>query len=146
MDSKYDFTLLYDGNCPICRREIAWLKSRNQRGRLGLVDIQADNFDPSVYGTTFPTLMAEIHGLSRDGQLIKGMPVFYAAYSAVGLGWLMAPTRWPFLRPLFDSLYAWFASHRLQLGNLFSPNTCTKSNCGTSPYSKIPDPLSTVDK
>lgn len=129
MNSKHEFTLLYDGRCPICRKEVAWLRSRNQQNKLGLQDIHAEDFNPAHYDKSLDELMAEIHGVCADGRLIKGMPVFYAAYSAVGLGWLMAPTRWPLLKPLFDSLYAWFARHRLGLGALFGAKACQDARC-----------------
>ena len=43
-----------------------------------------------------PALAAAI---AHQGQV--GMAVFRLAYRAVGLGWLVAPTGWPLLRPLF---------------------------------------------
>jgi predicted DCC family thiol-disulfide oxidoreductase YuxK len=50
-----------------------------------------------------------------DGTLVEGVEVFRRAYAAVGLGWLVAPTRWPLLRPLADAAYRWFARNRLRL-------------------------------
>ncbi|OQW79599.1 MAG: thiol-disulfide oxidoreductase [Proteobacteria bacterium ST_bin11] len=129
MTTKPEFTLFYDGRCPICRREVAWLSSRNKLNRLGLQDIHAEDFSPELYGKSVEDLMAEIHGVDGNGRLINGMPVFYAAYSAVGLGWLMAPTRWPLLKPLFDKLYAWFARHRLGLGAWLGTKTCQDERC-----------------
>lgn len=129
MTSRKEFTLLYDGDCPICQKEVAWLRQRNKQGRLGFQDIHADNFEPSYVNKTIAQLMAEIHGLDADGTVIKGMPVFRATYTAVGLGWLMAPTGWPLLSPVFDALYAWFARHRLSLGRLFGPTSCSDSRC-----------------
>ncbi|MBD9357271.1 thiol-disulfide oxidoreductase DCC family protein [Methylomonas albis] len=124
MNTEYDLTLLYDGRCPICRQEVTWLQSRNKQNKLALQDIHAEGFSPAHYGKSLDELMAEIHGVRADGRLIKGMPVFYAAYSAVGLGWLMAPTGWPLLKPLFDRLYAWFARHRLRFSTLFGAKPC----------------------
>jgi len=40
------------------------------------------------------------------------MSVFRATYKAVGLGWLLAPTGWPVLKPLFDLIYRLFAKYR----------------------------------
>jgi predicted DCC family thiol-disulfide oxidoreductase YuxK len=129
MNNEYEFTLLYDGRCPICWKEVTWLQSRNKQNKLALQDIHAKGFNPEQYGKSLDELMAEIHGVCADGRLIKGMPVFYAAYSAVGLGWLMAPTRWPLLKPLFDRLYAWFARHRLRFGTLLGAKRCQDASC-----------------
>lgn len=112
---KIEFTLLYDGLCPICTREVSWLFYKNKHGRLGFEDISRRDFNPARYGKTLAELMAEIHGVYPDGRLVKGMGVFRAAYRAIGLGWLLAPTGWPLLKPLFDGLYRLFAKYRPRL-------------------------------
>lgn len=126
--SNYEFILIYDGHCPICRKEVAWLRWKNKQGRLGLQDINDAGFDPAVYGTTHDALMAEIHGVYQDGRLIKGVDVFCAAYQAVGLGWLIEPMRWPLLKPLFNGFYGAFARHRLKLGRWLSKRFCDQGN------------------
>ncbi|MDP2179665.1 thiol-disulfide oxidoreductase DCC family protein [Methylicorpusculum sp.] len=129
MTNPYEFILFYDGHCPICRKEVAWLKFKNKQGKLGFQDINDDGFKPENYGKSFDDLMAEIHGQYPDGRVIKGVEVFYAAYRAVGLGWLIAPVRWPILRPLFDGLYLLFARNRLRLGRLFGGDACRDGLC-----------------
>jgi len=110
-----EITLLYDGDCPLCAREVALLRRLDRRGRLGFEDIAAPSFDAAARGRTQTELMARIHGVLPDGRLVEGMEVFRRAYAAVGLGWLLAPSRWPGLRPLFDVAYRAFARHRLRL-------------------------------
>jgi predicted DCC family thiol-disulfide oxidoreductase YuxK len=111
-----EFTLLYDGDCPLCSREVAVLRRRDRRrGALALVDIAAPGFDPARYGRTRETLMARIHGVLPDGTVIEGMEVFRRAYAAVGLGWVLAPSRWPVVGRAFDAAYEWFARNRLRL-------------------------------
>lgn len=119
-----EFTLLYDGLCPICQKEVAWLSRWNKQGRLGLQDINAPDFQPEAYGKTFADLMAEIHGVFPDGRIIKGVPVFRAAYQTVGLGWLMAPTGWPIFSGLFAWFYRLFAKHRLRMGGWLGGARC----------------------
>jgi predicted DCC family thiol-disulfide oxidoreductase YuxK len=109
-----EITLLYDGACPLCARELAMLRRRDRRGALGAVDIAAPGFDPSVYGLDRERVMARMHGVLPDGTVVEGMEVFRRAYAAVGLGWLLAPSRWPLLGPLFDAAYGWFARNRLR--------------------------------
>lgn len=124
-----EFTLFYDGLCPLCQKEVAWLKRLNRRGGLGFQDITDADFEPSLYGKSFEDFMAEIHGIYPDGRLIKGMAVFRAAYRAVGLGWLFAPTSWPLLEPLFDRVYLLFAKHRLRLGHYLGGSPCRDGHC-----------------
>jgi predicted DCC family thiol-disulfide oxidoreductase YuxK len=73
--------------------------------------------------------MGEIHGVYPDGQIIKGVDVFVATYQAVGLGCIFAPTRWPVLKTLFDTLYLLFARYRLRLGLLFGTSSCRVNKC-----------------
>ena len=111
-----EITFLYDGDCPLCAREVAMLRRLDRgRGRLDLEDIATPGFDASRYGRTQHELMARIHGALPDLSVVEGVEVFRLAYAAVGLGWLVAPTRWPLLRPLADAAYRWFARNRLRL-------------------------------
>lgn len=111
-----EITVLFDGECPLCAREVALLRGRDAgRGRIGFADIAAPGFDAARYGLSHAELMARIHGLLPDGRLVEGVEVFRRAYAAVGLGWLLAWTRWPGLRPIADAGYRWFARNRLRL-------------------------------
>lgn len=104
--------LLYDGACPICSLEMRRLRSLDASGRLECLDITAQGFDPARYGTTRSALMRRMHALAPDGRLLAGMDAIRAAYSAVGLGWLLAPTRLPLVRRLADRAYLAFARNR----------------------------------
>lgn len=127
MATDWDVKLLYDGECPLCAREVRFIARRNRGGRLALEDIAAPDFDAGRYGTTRAALMGEIHGVLPDGQLITGMEVFRRAYAAVGLGVLAAPTGWPVLRPMFDRAYGWFARNRLRLTG--RADACESERC-----------------
>jgi len=111
----WEIKVLYDGECPLCVREVRMLRRFNRRGKLALEDIAEAGFDPARYGRSFEALMGQIHGVLPDGRLITGVEVFRRAYSAVGLGFLLAPTAWAPLRPIFDWAYTWFAKNRLRL-------------------------------
>ncbi len=117
--------LYYDGECRFCSREMAWIESLDRgRGRIGFVDIATPEFDALALGRSQDDLMARIHARLPDGQWVEGMEVFRRAYRAVGLGWLLAPTGWPILRPLFDAGYRWFARNRLWLGGRCEDDRC----------------------
>lgn len=116
MSGRAEFTILYDGDCPLCRREVEMLARLDAgRGHLERVDISAPDFDPGDYGRSRETLMARIHGVLPDGRVVEGVEVFRRAYEAVGRGWLLAWTSWPLLGSLADAAYRWFARNRLRL-------------------------------
>lgn len=114
-------TLLYDGGCPLCLREVTFLSQRDQRLHaaaplLAFVDIDAPDYDPAAHGgVSYREAMGRIHGLRADGTVLRDVAVFREAYRLVGLGWLYAPTKWPLLRPLVDGAYGQWARWRLRL-------------------------------
>jgi predicted DCC family thiol-disulfide oxidoreductase YuxK len=126
--SEWHFKLLYDGECPFCRREVRWLQRLNHHDHLAFEDVTSPNFDPSTYGTSREELLGVIHGVFPDGRIVRGVEAFRQAYRAIGLGWLLAPTGWPGLRWFFDAFYALFARHRVRLGR-FLGRSCNSGRC-----------------
>lgn len=115
MNGPWQIRVLYDGDCPLCSREIRFLEKRDRgRGRIQFEDIAEPSFDPGAYGLDARDVVARIHGVLPDGTVIEGVEVFRRVYAAVGLGWLMAPTRWPGLRRLAELAYRIFARNRLR--------------------------------
>ncbi len=129
-------TILVDEECPLCRREAAlWRRLDRGRNRIAMEDITAPGFDPSRYGLTYRDVMGEIHGILPSGEVVRGMEVFRRAYSAVGWGWLTAPTDWPILRQLFDRAYDWFARNRLRMTGQGS--RCTEVCAAREAHSQV---------
>lgn len=110
-------TILFDGACPVCCREVRFLQARDRgRGRLGFVDIDAPDYDPAQHaGIDYSTAMGRIHAIEADGSVVQDLEVFRRAYGLIGLGWLQAPGGWPLLRPLADLFYRSWAALRLRL-------------------------------
>lgn len=116
--------VFYDGECPLCLREINLLRRLDRRGRVKFTDIAAPGFDARQAGVDWQTLMARIHGRLPDGQLIEGVEVFRQLYAAVGLGPLVSLTRLPGISHLLERGYRWFARNRLHL-----TGRCTHESC-----------------
>jgi len=125
-------TLLYDGACPLCRREVESLRSRDRgRGRIQFVDIDAADYNPLSHGgISYREAMGLIRAIDAEGRVIKDVAVFREAYRLVGWGWLYAPTSWPLIGPLVDGLYGLWADWRLQLTGRGDLNTlCELRQC-----------------
>jgi predicted DCC family thiol-disulfide oxidoreductase YuxK len=127
---KERFKLLYDGDCPFCRHEVEWLKRRDRDDRLELENIAALGFDPARYGLSREEVMGSLHGVLPDGHVVRRVEAVRQAYRAVGLGWVVAPTRLPIVRGMLDVLYGLFARNRLRLGRLFG-RECSNGGCRT---------------
>ena len=121
------FEVFFDGDCPLCLREINMLRHLDRKKqRIKFTDIAAAGFNPvDQTGLTMDELMAEIYGRMPDGELVRGMEVFRQLYGAVGLGMIFAPTKWPLLEPAFDAIYSAFAKNRLRLTGRCSDNECS---------------------
>lgn len=111
--------ILYDGNCPICCRKVAFLKKRDRAAKLCFSDIRSTENLSEQAGIPMEQLERQIHAVLPDGTVISRMDVIRAAYREVGLGWLAAPTGWPVLRSLFDVLYGLVAKYRQSISWLW---------------------------
>ena len=114
-------TLLFDGGCPLCVREVRFLEQRDRARnpadpRLAFVDIDANDYNPAAHGgIDYRAAMGRIHAIDADGTVLRDVAVFRRAYELIGLGWLYAPTRWPLIAPLADLAYGVWARWRLVL-------------------------------
>ena len=117
--------VFYDGECPLCRREVAFLRRRDSKGRIEFTDISAAAFDAAQYGMTRADFMAQIHGRLPNGEFVSGVEVFRQLYSAVGFRWVVALTRLPGLSWLLDVAYTAFARNRLRLTGRSKDAACS---------------------
>lgn len=112
--SECEVEVFFDGDCPLCMREIRMLQKLDRKQRIRFTDIAASDFDAAALGADFGSLMAQIHGRLPSGEWITGVEVFRRLYSAVGLSPLVALTRLPGLRQGLDFAYERFAKNRLK--------------------------------
>jgi predicted DCC family thiol-disulfide oxidoreductase YuxK len=113
--SPWEIALLYDGECPLCLREVNFLKAKDGgRGRVKFVDISADDYSPEEYGgVSFEVAMGRIHAVLPNGQVIQNVEVFRRTYEILGMGWIYAMTRLPIVGAIADWLYGLWAERRL---------------------------------
>ncbi|PZO48743.1 MAG: thiol-disulfide oxidoreductase [Phormidesmis priestleyi] len=113
----WKINLLYDGDCPLCLREVSFLQKKDAgRGLVKFTDIADLSYDPAQNGgVDFETAMGRIHAVRADGTVVKNVAVFQAVYSALGIGWMYAPTRWPVIGPLVNKIYDLWADKRLAM-------------------------------
>lgn len=112
---SWKIKLLYDGECPLCLREVDFLRRRDRdRGLVAFVDIAASDYNPAANGgVDFATAMGRIHAVLPDGSVIQNVAVFRRVYEVLGMGWVYAATKWPVIGPLVDLLYDFWADRRL---------------------------------
>jgi predicted DCC family thiol-disulfide oxidoreductase YuxK len=118
-------TVLYDGRCRFCRSQIAVLRGLDLSGRLAFTSLH----DPSV-PRDFPELAPEdLHrqmyvvdsrGLARGGA----DAVRYLSRRLVLLWPLALLLHVPGTMPIWQSLYAFVARHRLKIAGSCADGTC----------------------
>ena len=109
-------TFLYDGGCPLCRRETNFLKDRDKFEQINFVDINSKDYDPKNYqNISFEKAMSNLHGILNNGSVIKGLDVLAYSYQLIGLGWIYFPIRIPIISNLLKIIYGFWAKYRLQI-------------------------------
>lgn len=114
--------LFFDGDCPLCLREVNLLRRLDRKGAILFTDIAAQGFTPPE-GLDHGTLMGRIHA-RRGAQWFEGVEVFRQLYTAVGFGPVVALTRLPGVTQLLDGAYRWFAANRLRITGRCQDGTC----------------------
>ncbi|MBF2025936.1 MAG: DUF393 domain-containing protein [Oscillatoriales cyanobacterium C42_A2020_001] len=114
---SWQIKLLYDGECPLCVREVNFLQKKDAgRGRVAFVDIASNDYSPEANGgVDFETAMGRIHAVLPDGTVLKNVEVFRRVYEILGMGWVYAVTKLPGVGAIADALYGIWADKRLAL-------------------------------
>ena len=113
---SWQIRMLYDGDCPLCMREVNMLRRRDSEGKIDFVDIAGEDYDPAEnQGIDFETAMGKIHAITSEGEVVTNVEVFRRLYDLVGLGWVFAITRTEPFGTIVDKVYDVWAAWRLPI-------------------------------
>ena len=108
-------TVLYDGACPLCRREIGVYRGLRPSTPVCFADV-SDAALPLPPGTTREQLLVRFHVRGRDGQLLSGAQAFLALWVALpGWRWLALAGRLPGAAWVMERTYRLFLRWRPML-------------------------------
>ena len=105
----------FDGDCPLCRREIALMRKLDRKDYINFIDVASNSGECPVDRTQ---LLARFHA-EEDGKLLSGAAAFAAMWRAI-----------PILRPIglvarntwalagLERAYILFLRHRPRLQRL----------------------------
>ena len=122
--AEFELEVFFDGDCPLCAREIAMLRRWDTQRRIRFTDIVGLDFSDGKPERSFEQLMAKMHGRLPDGTWIEGVEVFRRLYAAVGFRRSVAVSRWPGITQFLDLVYVLFARHRLRLTGRCKAGVC----------------------
>ncbi|MEZ6094300.1 MAG: DUF393 domain-containing protein [Pirellulaceae bacterium] len=135
---SWKFRVFFDGDCPLCKREIQWLKRLDAKQQIDFVDIASNEFRTARCEKSHDELMAQIHGQLPDGEWVVGADVFRELYSLVGFRWLVAVTRLPGIHAGTNFLYRIFARYRVPLTARFRNSPVGEDECSTGTCHRPP--------
>jgi len=101
-------TVLYDGSCPLCRREISVYQGLSASEPLSFKDVSNPALVPPA-GMAPQALMARFHVQLADGRLESGARAFMALWAVLpGWRWLARLGRLPGMTALMEWSYRGF--------------------------------------
>lgn len=122
-DLKNNLKLLYDGECPICKREVCILQKKDSQTKIKFIDISSKEFSPFENNNIdYNTAMSQIHAIDGKGNLLVGISAFAAVYASCQLLVTSTLLRIPFIKRTLKPLYTLFAKKRLWLTGRMNTN------------------------
>lgn len=105
-------TLIYDGECGMCRDAVGLLRRWDRANALDYVAFQ-DAATVARFGIALPALAAAMHLVLPDGRVFAGADATpELAKLLPGKAWLAPLYRLPGVRPVARRVYAWIAARR----------------------------------
>jgi len=108
---RHPDTLFYDGQCPLCMREVRLL-TKIADDRLRLTDLHDVPDNPAE--PTRSERLQNLHLQTGDGQWLTGVDATVRAWSHTRWGPLFRVLRWPLIGRLADAAYRYWAQKRYQ--------------------------------
>lgn len=117
MNTKKD-TLYYDGQCPLCAKEIRFLQKK-QTGQLAFADIH--QYSAADLPAERSDMLKRLHLQTADQQWQIGLDATVTAWAHTPYGWAFKPLRWPVVRNIADWFYRQWADRRYQKRYVCNP-------------------------
>lgn len=101
-------TVLYNGACPICRREIEHYRGLDRLGSQALDFADISEPHPVLERVTLSEDVAKrrLHVVDAEGRLLSGIPAFVEIWARLPrYRWLSMLADWPILKGLLPWIY-----------------------------------------
>ncbi|MBE0511188.1 MAG: DUF393 domain-containing protein [Chromatiales bacterium] len=117
-DTDSKLQVFYDGDCPLCAKEINIYRGLDSHTPIHWRDISKES-DKLPAGVTQETLLKRFHVIDSQGQLQSGANAFIALWASLpGWRWLARLAAIPGVRPLMEVSYRGFLRIRPGLQSL----------------------------
>ena len=112
--NDWSIEVFFDGDCPLCCREVKVLRRLDRYGRIRMTNIAGEDFNAADFGLAWEDFMREIHARLPDGAWVRGVEVFRQLYTIVGWSRVVWLTRLPIVAGALERGYRVFARNRLR--------------------------------
>ena len=110
-------TVMFDGGCPLCRREIGLYQSLPSSQPVQWQDVSG--VQTSLSAAEQVRYLKRFHVRLGNGQVLSGAAAFAALWSVLpGWRWLARVAAWPAVMPVLEALYTGFLQLRPRLQSL----------------------------
>lgn len=110
-------TVMFDGACPLCRREVGVYQALSPLQPVAWLDVSQASVDLAPADRA--RYLARFHVRRQDGQLLSGAAAFVALWLAMpGWRWLGRAGALPGVTPVLELLYRGFLRVRPRLQRL----------------------------
>ncbi|KAK9811054.1 hypothetical protein WJX73_009515 [Symbiochloris irregularis] len=120
---SWTIEMLYDGDCPLCMREVNSLRNAPRADNINFVDIASDSYNPAEHADiSYEEAMGKIHAIRRDGGIVTNVEAFKQLYEAAGRGWVYSFARIGPLKSAAEWVYNVWAKYRMEITGRGSMN------------------------
>lgn len=108
-----EITVLYDGACPVCSREVDMYRRARRGYAVRWIDATATDPASVVPGLDRTSALSSLYAVTQDGRVLNGVASFRAVWAALpGFRWLSRASARPAVSRWLDSAYARFLAWR----------------------------------
>ena len=108
-------SVLYDGKCSICRKEIEYYQKIAPSERFQWLDITTNTEVLANYHLKMSEVLFELHTVDSSGQMYKGVDSFILIWQELKYWRLLAKfASLPLIKPMLKRLYIVFAERRFK--------------------------------
>ena len=122
-------SMLYDGGCPLCSKEVAHYQRIDRDRKVNWIDIDDDTTMLDILGVDKTTAMKHLHVIDTNGAVVRGAFAFAVVWAQLPryrhLARLVAL---PGVLPTLNRLYNLFAERRFK-SRMRCINNCDNDRC-----------------
>jgi predicted DCC family thiol-disulfide oxidoreductase YuxK len=116
--------IFYDGNCPLCAKEMHKLKIADINNKITLENIHDAHFEQRFRHIKRSEAEAFLHGQTDSGAMIYGLDVTLTAWNSVGQHRWLNILKLPLINTFANMAYWVFAKYRKQIAKVLCKTQC----------------------